>query len=96
MLKTVYILITFMALLATSSTLFAGGAGAGGLNSDFTKPHLTLNEDTIASKQDLNSLEPGLYEFNVANKTSEKLEFIIQDLKTEKVLGQIKVKPDKV
>ena len=94
--KTVYSLIPFMVLLFTSSTLLAGGAGAGGLKSDFTQLHLTLNADSITSNQDLSSLEPGLYEFNVVNKTSEKLEFIIQDLKTEKVLGKIKIRPNKV
>ena len=82
-------------LLFTNSTLYAGGGVAGGLASDFTKLHLTILQGAISSEEDFTALEPGLYEFIVANKTSDKAVFEIQDLKTEKVLGEIKIRPNK-
>ncbi len=94
--KSVFTMISIIILLFTTSILYAGGGGAGGLASNFTKLLLTINSESITSKQDLNSLDPGLYEFNVANKTSENIEFIIQDLKTDKILVKLKIKPNKV
>jgi len=89
-------LVLIVIFLCLNSVVFAGGSGVGELASDFTKLNLTLHEETIVSVQDLSNLEPGLYEFNVKNKTSEKVKFIIQDLKTEKVIGKIKIKPNKL
>jgi len=94
--KLVYTLTIFVFSLFMTSAVNAGGSAAGGLVSDFTKLHLTINEESTTYKQDLNSLEPGLYEFNVTNETSEKVEFIIQDLTTDKVLAKLKIKPNKV
>lgn len=94
--KLVYTLTIFVFSLFVTSAVNAGGSAPGGLASEFTKLHLTINEESTSSKQDLNSLEPGLYEFNVTNETSEKVEFVIQDLKTDKVLAKLKIKPNKV
>ena len=44
----------------------------------------------------MNSLEPGLYVFIVKNNTSEKAEFLVHDLTTDKKLGKVKIKPDKI
>jgi len=82
-------------MVLTSMPLQAGGGGAGGLAGDFTKLHLTIHQDTISTEDDIAALEPGLYEFVVANKTNDKVVFEIQDFKTEKVLGKIKIKPSK-
>ena len=90
---TIFAILTI--LLFTNSAIYAGGGTAGGLDSDFTKLHLTLLDDNITYEDDLTALEPGLYELIVANKTAEKATFEIQDLKTEKVLGKIKIRPNR-
>ena len=90
---TIFAILTI--LLFTNSAIYAGGGTAGGLASDFTKLHLTLLDDNITYEDDLTALEPGLYELIVANKTAEKATFEIQDLKTEKVLGKIKIRPNR-
>ena len=94
--KLINTLILLAIVLFSISYTHAGGGTAGGLASDFTKLHLTLLENTITAEEDLNALEPGLYEFVVTNNSGEKVEFVIQELKTEKVLGNVKVKPNKV
>lgn len=86
----------FTILLFVNTALCAGGGGGGGLSTDFIKLPLTVLEDSISSKEDLGALDPGLYEFVVTNKSSNKVVFEIQDLKTEKVLGKLEVKPNKV
>jgi len=96
MLKLITTTIVFTILLFANAALYAGGGGGGGMASDFTKLQLTVLEGSISPKEDLSSLDPGLYEFVVTNKSSNKVVFEIQDLKTEKVLGKIKVKPNKV
>ncbi len=93
--KIIFSLALLAFLLLISSTLYAGGGGAGGLKSDYIKLELILNEDSIDTSEDLNNLEPGLYEFRVKNKTSEKVEFVILDLKTSKQLAKLKIKPNK-
>ena len=96
MLKLITTTTVFTILLFANAALYAGGGGGGGMASDFTKLQLTVLEGSISPKEDLSSLGPGLYEFVVTNKSSNKVVFEIQDLKTEKVLGKIKVKPNKV
>ena len=90
-----YKLVPFIVLMVTSPVGISGGSGVGGLETDFTQLHLTLLEETITSKQDLSSLEPGLYLFVVKNDTDEKAEFAVHDLTTDKKLGKVKIKPGK-
>ena len=87
--------IVFLTLLLNSIT-FAGGGSPGGLAANFAELKLTIHDETIRADENLNTLEPGLYEFVVTNKTSEKVVFLVQDLKTERNLGKIKIKPNKV
>ena len=95
MTKNLFLTAFIVILFSANSTLLAGGGGAGGLQAEFIKIHLTLTDSAISSNDSLDNLEPGLYEFIVTNKTAEKAEFILQDLSTEKVLGKIKIKPNK-
>ena len=97
MLKLITTTTVFTILLFANAALYAGGGGGGGgLSIDFTKLQLTVLEGSISPKEDLSALDPGFYEFVVTNKSSNKVVFEIQDLKTEKVLGKLKVKPNKV
>ncbi len=93
--KIIFSLVLLVFLLPVTFSAYAGGGGAGGLNNNFTKLELILHEDSIDTSEDLNNLEPGLYEFRVKNETSEKVEFVIQDLKTSKQLAKLKIKPNK-
>ena len=93
--KLIILAFVFLSIVLINAPLQAGGGSPGAMASDFTKIKLTILQETISSDEDLTVLEPGLYEFIVANKTSEKELFEIQDMKTEKTLGKIKVKPNK-
>ena len=70
--KLIILAFVFLSIVLINAPLQAGGGSPGAMASDFTKIKLTILQETISSDEDLTVLEPGLYEFIVANKTSEK------------------------
>ena len=80
-------------------SLYAGGGGAAGgsgsLGIEFTEIKLTLMPDSIISEGGSEKLSRGFYDFIVLNKSDDKLEFVIQELNTDKVFKKVSLNPGK-
>ncbi len=89
----------FLSLLLSFSSVYAGGGSAGGgegsLGIEFSEVKLTLLSDSIISDGVSGNISRGFYEFVVTNKSDQKLEFILQELNTDKVFKKLTLKPGK-
>ncbi len=83
-------------LISVGSVYAGGGSGGGGaLGIEFTEIKISLMADTALSDSKFEKLSSGFYNFIVTNNAEEKVEFIIQELNTDKVFKKVSLKPGK-
>ena len=88
-----------LSILISLNSAYSGGGGGGGgggaLGIEFTEIKISLLADTINSDSKFEKLSRGFYNFTVTNNSEEKVEFIIQELDTDKVFKKVSLKPGK-